>query len=40
MVDALPNRSLLLRMLDVLAEWHMRQVLRTICRGDQPCVGR
>jgi len=33
MVDALPSRSLLLRILDALAEWQMRQSLRAICRG-------
>jgi hypothetical protein len=37
MVDALPNRSLLLRILDVLVEWQMRQSLRAICRGHKPC---
>ena len=36
MIDALPNRSLLLRILDVLAEWQMRQSLRVICRGRKP----
>ena len=33
MVDALPSRNLLLRILDALAEWQMRQSLRAICRG-------
>lgn len=33
MVDALTQRSLLLRILDVLAEWQMRQSLRAICRS-------
>lgn len=33
MVDALIPRSLLLRILDALAEWQMRQSLRAICRG-------
>jgi hypothetical protein len=33
MVDALPGRSLLMRILDALAEWQMRQSLRAICRG-------
>lgn len=39
MVDALPTRSLLLRILDALAEWQMRQSLRVICRGKEPCTG-
>jgi hypothetical protein len=33
MVDALHGRSLLMRILDALAEWQMRQSLRAICRG-------
>ncbi len=33
MVDALPDRSLLMRILDLLAEWQMRQSLRAIGRG-------
>jgi hypothetical protein len=33
MVDALPDRSLMQRILDALAEWQMRQSLRAICRG-------
>ena len=36
MVDALPNRSFLMRILDVLAEWQMRQSLRAICRARRP----
>lgn len=39
MVDALPARSLLLRILDALAEWQMRQSLRAICRRNQACGG-
>jgi hypothetical protein len=35
MVDALPSRNLLLRILDALAEWQMRQSLRAICRGNR-----
>ena len=37
MVDALQERSLLLRILDALAEWQMRQSLRAICRAHPPC---
>jgi hypothetical protein len=36
-MNALPARSLLLRILDVLVEWQMRQSLRAICRGQKPC---
>jgi hypothetical protein len=32
-IEAMPNRSVWLRILDVLAEWHMRQSLRAICRS-------
>jgi hypothetical protein len=32
------SRNWLLRMFDTFAEWHMRQVLRAICRGHQPCT--
>jgi hypothetical protein len=38
MVDALPSRSLLMRILDALAEWQMRQSLRAICRGRRDCA--
>jgi hypothetical protein len=38
MVDALPTRSLLMRILDALAEWQMRQSLRAICRGRRNCA--
>lgn len=33
MIDALPVRGFLMHMLDLLAEWQMRQSLRTICRS-------
>ena len=33
MVDALSDRNLLMRILDILAEWQMRQSLRAISRG-------
>jgi hypothetical protein len=33
MVDALPGRSFLMHLLDLLAEWQMRQSLRAISRG-------
>jgi hypothetical protein len=36
-MDALPGRNLLMRILDVLVEWHMRQSLRAICRGRKAC---
>jgi hypothetical protein len=36
MVDALSDRSLLMRILDILAEWQMRQSLRAICRSRKP----
>ena len=36
-MDALPSRNLLMRILDVLAEWQMRQSLRAICRGQRAC---
>ena len=36
-VDPIPNRNLLLRMLDAWAEWQMRQSLRVICRGKGRC---
>jgi hypothetical protein len=43
-MDALPSRTpltsrnLLMRILDALAEWQMRQVLRAICRGQKHCA--
>ena len=37
-VDPSPDRNLLLRMLDTLAEWQMRQSLRAICRGRDCCI--
>lgn len=33
MVDALTSRSLLMRLVDALVEWQMRQSLRSICRS-------
>lgn len=33
MVEAIEDRSVWLRILDVLAEWQMRRSLRAICRG-------
>ena len=36
-MDALPSRSLLMRVLDALVEWQMRQSLRAICRGQRAC---
>jgi len=35
MVDALDSRSLLMRIVDALVEWQMRQSLRSICRSRQ-----
>ena len=36
-MDVLTDRSLLMRILDVLVEWQMRQSLRAICRGQRAC---
>ena len=36
-MDALPGRNLLMRILDALVEWQMRQSLRAICRVHGTC---